>query len=157
MAKLSELINNIENAIANLDVNPHEARGEEPGQWLLVQDFLPVYIDAWEEKESTPWNYIQFKKDKTVFQAVVPVCYAPTVRKAEFMEEMLTVNFNLMHVKIAYNASDNIIALNYRINGDDFDSNNFENLIQLITYYAEMMYHVLKDEFHLKRPNVQEG
>ncbi|MBL7812652.1 MAG: hypothetical protein JNL57_10555 [Bacteroidetes bacterium] len=154
---IQELIEKTDNAIAEMGVKPEEARGQEPGQWLLMRDEIPIYLDAWTEDQSTPWNYFIFGADPTVFQVTIPFCYGPTLKKAEFLEELLTVNINLLYGKFSYNAEENVVVLVYRVPGSALDPSQIGKVIEGLGYYAEMTYHVLKDEFHLKRVLVTEN
>jgi hypothetical protein len=146
-----DLYQTVEKAIHDMGVNPEDTRGEEAGQWMLLREEMPIYLDAWEDQESNPWNYFIFEKDKSVFQVSVPFCYAPTLKRDEFLQEMLVVNLNLMYGKFTFNEKDNVAALVYRVPGSSFRTSDFQPIIDGLCYYAEMAYHVLKDEFSLKR------
>jgi hypothetical protein len=148
---LEQLSTAIEKAIHDMGVNPADTRGEETGQWMLIREEMPIYMDAWEDTESNPWNYFVFEKDKSVFQLSIPFCYAPTIKRDEFLQEMLVVNLNLLYGKFTYNEKDNVAALVYRIPGDSFQPAELQLITDGLCYYAEMAYHVLKDEFNLKR------
>lgn len=154
---LENLVYEVEKAIHDIGVNPAETRGEETGQWMLIREGMPIYLDGWEDLESNPWNYFVFEKDRSVFQISVPFCYVPTVKRNEFLEEMLTVNLNLLYGKFSYNGKDNVAALIYRIPGSSFRGGEMQQIIDGLCYYAEMAYHVLKDEFNLKRVMIEEG
>ncbi|MEK0421578.1 MAG: hypothetical protein EBV15_02565 [Bacteroidetes bacterium] len=148
---LNNLNQAVEKAIHDMGINPEDTRGDEAGQWMLLREEMPIYLDAWEDTESNPWNYFVFEKDKTVFQISVPFCYAPTLKRDEFFQEMLVVNLNLMYGKFTYNEKDNVAALVYRIPGMSFQTTDLQTIVDSLCYYAEMAYHVLKDEFNLKR------
>lgn len=94
--------------------------------------------------------------DKTTFQVSVPFCYVPTIKRDEFLEEMLVVNLNLLYGKFSYNSKDNVAALVYRIPGMSFSTEQLPVVIDALCYYTEMTYHVLKDEFSLKRVLAEE-
>lgn len=155
MGNLQTLIAEIEVAIKGMDIDPEQARGEEPGQWMLVSDFTPVFIDAWEENESTPWNYFVFESDKTVFQLIVPAYYAPTIQREAFLEELLTVNLNLHYTRFSYNPKENLVVLSMRMPGSGFNKEKLKGYIDALNYYAEMTFHVLKDEFKLKKALIE--
>ena len=53
--------------------------------------------------------------------------------------------------QFTYNEKDNVAALVYRIPGDSFQPAELQLITDGLCYYAEMAYHVLKDEFNLKR------
>ncbi|MFN5219229.1 MAG: hypothetical protein ACK5CL_10710 [Sphingomonadales bacterium] len=148
---LQDLYKAVDKAIHDMGVNPNDTRGDEQGQWMLLRDEMPIFLDAWEETSSTPWNYFVFEKDQTIFQISVPFCHAPTLRREEFLQEMLVVNLNLMYGKYTYNEKDNVVALVYRVPGLSFQEKDLQLIIDSLCYYAEMAYHVLKDEFNLKR------
>lgn len=154
---LNELTIRVEEAISAIGVQPEECRGDESGQWMLMRDDMPIYLDAWEDQESNPWNYFTFNTDRTAFQISVPFCHAPTLKRDEFMEEMLVVNLNLLYGKFAYNAKDNVMALVYRIPGSALQTDTLQQVVDGLCYYAEMTYHVLKDEFNLKRVLISEN
>jgi hypothetical protein len=69
---------------------------------------------------------------------------------------MLVVNLNLLYAKFSYNSNDNVAALVYRIPGISFHAEQLPQIIDGLCYYAEMTYHVLKDEFSLKRVLAEE-
>lgn len=154
--ELSALTALVEGALIKMGITPADARNEEQGQWFLMNEEMPIYIDAWQETESTPWNYFKFKSDATVFQITIPFCYGPTVKRNEFLEELLVVNLNLHYGKFSYNSTENVVALVYRKPGSSLLANEIPDVIDALSYYTEMAYHVLKDEFNLKRVNVQE-
>jgi hypothetical protein len=149
--ELTELIDKVVLGIKSMGLSEEDAQSDEQGQWVLLKDEMPVYIDAWKDEQSTPWNYFIFKEDQSIFQVTIPFCYAPTVKRAEFLEELLVVNLNLLSGKFSYNPKDNIVVISYRISGAQFNSENLKSIIDALAYYAEMAYHVLKDEFNLKR------
>jgi hypothetical protein len=149
--ELSKLISNIEAAILNMGLDSEESKADENGQWILLKNEMPVYIDAWEDKESTPWNYFVFQQDPSIFQITIPFVYAPTLKRNEFLQELLIVNLNLLYGKFSYNEKDNATVITYRIPGNNFNPETLVNIIDGLAYYAEMAYHVLKDEFGLKR------
>jgi hypothetical protein len=151
--KIYDIVNQ---SLEEMGIKAEEAAGTEPGQWMLMRDEMPVYIDAWEEKESTPWNYFIFGADNTIFQITIPFCYGPTLKRNEFMEELMVVNLNLLYGKFSYNTQENVVALLYRIPGNSISPAYIGQIIEGLGYYAEMCYHVLKDEFSLKRVVVQE-
>lgn len=141
----------VEDALKEMGIEPADARNDGEGQWFLMNEDMPIYIDAWEETQSTPWNYFKFKTDPTIFQVTIPFCYGPTVKKNEFFEELLTVNLNLHYGKFSYNPGENVVALVYRKPGSAVVLSEIRDAIDALGYYAEMAYHVLKDEFNLKR------
>ncbi|MBS3915937.1 MAG: hypothetical protein KG003_15680 [Bacteroidetes bacterium] len=151
------LIKKVENSLLQLGINPDDAKNEAAGQWFLMNQDMPIYIDAWEEQESTPWNYFKFREDPTVFQITVPFCYGPTLKRDEFLEELLVVNLNLHYGKFSYNTKENVVALLYRKPGSAYREEEMKDIVDALGYYAEMTYHVLKDEFNLKRVLVSES
>lgn len=153
---LEKLTALVENALNNIGIQPDDARNEGEGQWYLMNGDMPIYIDAWKENEQTPWNYFKFKNDPTIFQITVPFCYGPTLKRNEFFEELLIVNLNLHYSKFTYNSAENIVALVYRKPGSTLVSDEIKDVIDAMGYYAEMTYHVLKDEFALKRVLIEE-
>ncbi len=149
--ELNQLIKNVEDAIVEMGLSQEEATADDQGQWILLKNEMPIYLDAWQDNESTPWNYFIFESDRTVFQITVPFCYGPTLKRSEFLEELLIVNLNLHLGKFSYNSRDNVVVLSYRIPGTAFAAKSLAPTIDALAYYAEMAYHVLKDEFNLKR------
>lgn len=149
--ELKTLIGEVETAIRQMGLSAEEAQADENGQWILLKEEMPVYMDAWEDRESTPWNYFTFKQDPTIFQITIPFVFAPTIRKEDFLKELLVVNLNLLYGKFSYNEQDNATVISYRVSGSSFNQANLSAIIDGLAYYAEMAYHVLKDEFGLKR------
>lgn len=151
-----DLVLLVEKAIHDVGVDPAAARGDEEGQWLLMRNDTPIYLDAWTAEQRSPWNYFIFEEDATTFQLTIPFCYAPTLQREAFLEELLTVNLNLLYGKFTYNAKDNVVALIYRMPGLSFQPADLPRVIDGLMYYSEMAYHVLKDEFTLKRVLVEQ-
>ena len=151
-----DLVLLVEKAIHDVGVDPAAARGDEEGQWLLMRNDTPIYLDAWTAEQRSPWNYFIFEEDATTFQLTIPFCYAPTLQREAFLEELLTVNLNLLYGKFTYNAKDNVVALIYRMPGLSFQPSDLPRVIDGLMYYSEMAYHVLKDEFTLKRVLVEQ-
>ena len=149
--ELSVLIKKVEDAICQMGLAEDESKVDENGQWILLKNEMPVYMDVWQDIESTPWNYFVYKNDATVFQITIPFTYAPTVKRHEFLQELLIVNLNLMYGKFSFNEKDNATVLSYRISGHTFEPKSLDLIIDALAYYSEMAYHVLKDEFGLKR------
>jgi hypothetical protein len=73
------------------------------------------------------------------------------LKRHEFLQELLIVNLNLMYGKFSFNEKDNATVLSYRISGHTFEPKSLDLIIDALAYYSEMAYHVLKDEFGLKR------
>jgi len=113
--ELKELIQRVETGIQQSGVNPEDARSGDDGQWLLLRNETPIYIDAWLDEQSSPWNYFLFETDRSVFQITLPFCYAPTLQREAFLEELLTVNLNLLYGKFSFNSRDNVVVLSYRV------------------------------------------
>ena len=112
-----------------------------------MRNETPIYLDAWAAEQKSPWNYFIFEEDTTTFQLTIPFCYAPTLQREAFLEELLTVNLNLLYGKFTYNAKDNVVALIYRLPGLRFQPADLTHVMDGLMYYSEMAYHVLKDEF----------
>ncbi len=148
---IQDLISVVETGIQKTGVNPEDARSGDDGQWLMLRNETPIYIDAWIDDQSSPWNYFIFEKDRSIFQVTLPFCYAPTLQREQFFEELLTVNLNLISAKFSFNAKDNVVVISYRCAGSQFQPESLNDIIDGLSYYCEMAYHVLKDEFHLKR------
>jgi len=155
--EFKDLVFQVEKAIHDVGVDPAAARGDEEGQWLLMRNDTPIYLDAWVAEQRSPWNYFIFEEDATTVQMTIPFCYAPTLQREAFLEELLTVNLNLLYGKFTYNANDNVVALIYRLPGLSFQPADLPRVIDGLMYYSEMAYHVLKDEFTLKRVLVEES
>lgn len=154
--ELKDLIFMVDQAIHDLGVDPKAAKGDEEGQWVLMRNDTPIYLDAWQAEQKSPWNYFIFDEDPTTFQLTIPFCYTPTLQREAFLEELLTVNLNLLFGKFTYNAKDNVVALIFRVPGISFQPKELSTVIDGLMYYSEMGYHVLKDEFNLKRVLVEE-
>jgi hypothetical protein len=154
--ELKDLISLVDEAIEKMGVNPADARNEAEGQWFLMNEEMPIYLDAWTVPESNPWNYFKHKEDQTIFQVTIPFCYVPTLKRNEFLEELLTVNLNLQYGGFSMNPNENIIVLSYRKPGSALRWQDVREVIDALGYYAEMVYHVLKDEFNLKRVLISE-
>lgn len=153
---LKDLYNLIEEAIEKMGVNPADTKNAGEGQWFLMNDDMPIYLDAWADPEKKPWNFYKFDEDPTVFQVTIPLCYAPTLKRNEFFEELLTLNLFLHYGKLSYNAAENVVVLVYRKPGSALRWQEVREVIDALGYYAEMVYHVLKEEFNLKRVAVTE-
>jgi hypothetical protein len=57
----------------------------------------------------------------------------------------------------SFNAPENVVVLVYRKPGSSLLASEIPDVIDALGYYAEMTYHVLKDEFNLKRVAIEEG
>lgn len=147
----------VEEKLNSIGVQAEDARTGDDGQWMLLRNETPIYIDAWEDRESTPWNYFVFQQDPSVFQITVPFCYGPTLKRSEFLEELLVVNLNLLNAKFSFNSNDNVVVLSARISGSSLGGLDLAATIDGLCYYGEMAYHVLKDEFNLKRVLSEQG
>ncbi len=155
--ELQDLFALVDGAIEKIGVNPADAKNEGEGQWFLMNEDMPIYIDAWAENESNPWNYYKFAADPTIFQVTIPFCYVPTLKRNEFLEELLTVNINLQYGKFSFNPGENVVALVFRKPGSTLHESEIKDVIDALGYYAEMTYHVLKEEFNLKRVEVEQA
>ena len=67
-----DLVLLVEKAIHDVGVDPAAARGDEEGQWLLMRNDTPIYLDAWTAEQRSPWNYFIFEEDATTFQLTIP-------------------------------------------------------------------------------------
>ena len=87
----------------------------------------------------------------------VPFVLGPTLKREAFWEELMTVNLNLHFAKFTYNSKENVVALVWRKPGSALNESEIKSALDSLFYYNQMIFEVLKDEFALKRVNIEEA
>lgn len=76
----------IEASIKGLGFDPQQAKGKAEGQWSIVIKDATVWIDLFNFKD---------KPEKYYLQVMSPLCRVPDRKNAEFMQDLLEINFNM--------------------------------------------------------------
>lgn len=67
----------VDDAIADLGLNPEETRGQQEGQWNLKKGRFDIMVDVWEQEQ------------QYIFQVVAPLCGMPDENREAFMQHLL--------------------------------------------------------------------
>lgn len=86
MEDLNKYYSKVDEAITLVGIDPELCRGKEDGQWNLMSEDLEVWIDVMYVEES----------ESTYFQVMAPVCQLPSSMLAEFCQEVLEINYQLV-------------------------------------------------------------
>lgn len=85
--------NLFEEALADYQIDPSSARGQQPGQWNLKLGSASVWVDIFQSKDAqgnlTNYGY---------FQVMAPVCDVPVNNQHVFTKELLEINHGLYGV-----------------------------------------------------------
>lgn len=85
--------NLFEEALADYQIDPASARGQQPGQWNLKLGSASVWVDIFQSKDAqgnlTNYGY---------FQVMAPVCDVPVNNQHVFTKELLEINHGLYGV-----------------------------------------------------------
>lgn len=85
--------NLFEEALADFQIDPAAARGQQPGQWNLKLGSASVWADIFQSKDAqgnlTNYDY---------FQVMAPVCDVPVNNQHLFTKELLEINHGLYGV-----------------------------------------------------------
>ena len=125
MANIQEFYTIVEEAIAELGVDPIECRdNKEPGAWALMRGNQEVWIDCW---------YIE-EEDSVYFQVLAPVFEIPANTPVPFYREVLEVNYNLFGV--AFGIYKDMLALKVIREAEGMDKMEALNMITRVGTYA---------------------
>jgi len=91
--ELSVLIKSVEDAIRKMGLAEDESKADENGQWILLKNEMPVYIDVWQDSESTPWNYFVFKEDASVFSDYHTVYVCAHIKAKRILARIIDCKF----------------------------------------------------------------
>ncbi len=144
----------IEQSINILGIDPMQSRCSEAGQWLLYNGDTEIYVDLWEQKEMTGWQY--FQPDGytlNVFQVLAPICYLPidqTLLK-QLYEELLENNLNMLFASYTVNKAENMLAVKFRRICNSLKQEDVIEAIESVGYYAETTKNILEERYGVKR------
>lgn len=144
----------IEQSINILGIDPMQSRCSEPGQWLLFNGDTEIYVDLWEQKEMTGWQYFQPEGyTLNIFQVLAPICYLPDDPKLrkQFYEELLENNLNLLFAAFTVNTSENMLAVKFRRICNSLKQEDIIEAIESVGYYAETTKDILEERYGVKR------
>lgn len=153
MEKLKEYSAIIEEGLKILGVKPEDTRGDEPGQWLVFNGETEIYIDLWEQKEMTNWQYFKPEGHNTfVFQVLSPVCKLPKSEQLKtFYEDILHYNLNMLFASFTINTDEQMLAAKFRRIGSEMRVEDVIEAIESVGYYSEVIGKVLSEKYATPR------
>lgn len=122
----------VDDAIADLGLNPEEVRGDQPGQWNLKKGKFDIMVDVWEQEKHF------------LFQVVAPLCTMPEENKEAFLLFLLQKNYGLSGV--AYATMDDTVFLKHTTEAGSLTKENIVNILTKIAFYAEQSSFVPSEE-----------
>jgi hypothetical protein len=142
--------NLIEEALTTLGVNKENARCSEPGQWLIFNGETEVYVDLWEQKTDSGWNYFQPEGyNLHVFQVLAPICKLPEGDDMlqAFYEDLLQNNLNLLFASYIINKDEQMLAVKFRRICNAIKLEDVIEAIESVGFYAELTRGVLTQKY----------
>ncbi len=128
---IQKYYNLVDDAIAELGLNPGETRGEQPGQWNLKKGDFDIMIDVWEQEKHF------------LFQIVSPLCSLPDDNKEEFLLYLLQKNYGMS--SLAYAIMEDSVFLKHTTEAHSLTKENIVALLTKTAFYAEQSSFVPKE------------
>lgn len=113
----------VDDAIADLGLNPEETRGQQEGQWNLKKGRFDIMVDVWEQEQ------------QYIFQVVAPLCGMPDENREAFMQHLLEKNYGLS--SLAYAILNDTVFLKYTTEARSMIKEHTVAVLTKIAFYAE--------------------
>ncbi|HRG02351.1 MAG: YbjN domain-containing protein [Bacteroidia bacterium] len=113
----------VDDAIADLGLNPEETRGQQEGQWNLKKGRFDIMVDVWEQEQ------------QYIFQVVAPLCGMPDENREAFMQHLLEKNYGLS--SLAYAILNDTVFLKYTTEARSMIKEHIVAVLTKIAFYAE--------------------
>jgi hypothetical protein len=151
--QLAEAIKVFETTInKHLSLSPEKIRCENEGEYIVNRDKTELYVDIWQPKEPTQWQYFDREKVAGVFQIVAPICHYPDDEHlALFLEELAHLNFHLFFGKFIANAQQRVISIQYKRVLNGLNETEIIEPLEAVGYYAENLKEYLMEKYHVKK------
>lgn len=146
MANIKEFYTLVEDAIAQLGVDPNNCRDdEENGAWALMRGNQEIWVDCW---------YVE-DEDKIFFQVLAPVFEVPENMTVEFYRELLETNYSLFGV--SFGIYKNMLALKAIRDANGMDVEEALSIISNVGAYASEQTPALSIKYLGVDPNIGEN
>ncbi|MDA8886248.1 YbjN domain-containing protein [Bacteroidia bacterium] len=137
----------------HLQLKPEQTRCENEGEYIVKRgDATELYIDIWQPKESTQWQYFDRNNIAGIFQIVAPVCeYPADEHLGMFMEELAHLNFHLFSAKFIANSEQRIVSIQFKRVLEGINETEIIEPLEAVGYYAENLKEYLAEKYHVKK------
>ena len=139
--------------LKHLNMKPREIRCENEGEYIIVRgESTELYIDIWQPKESSQWQYFDREQIAGIFQIVSPICeYPPQEHISQFMEELAHLNFHLFSAKFIANAEQKVVSIQFKRVLEGLNETEIIEPLEAVGYYAENLKEYLAEKYHVKK------
>ncbi len=136
----------------HLQLKPEQTRCENEGEYIINRDKTEVYVDLWQPKEPTQWQYFDRETVAGVFQIVAPVCFYPEPEHLPmFLEELAHLNFHLFYGSFIANSQEKVVSIQYKRVLDGLNDTEIIEPLEAVGYYAENLKEYLAEKYHVKK------
>lgn len=151
--QLSEAISLFEKTIStHFKLEPKDIRCENEGEYIVNRDKTELYIDIWQPKESSQWQYFDRENVAGVFQIVAPICKYPNDEHlALFLEELAHLNFHLFFGSFIANSTERMVSIQFKRVLHGLNETEIVEPLEAVGYYAENLKEYLAEKYHVKK------
>jgi hypothetical protein len=149
---VKETIALFENTLEIFELTPEETRCEGEGEYLIRMDPIELYIDIWQPKEPSQWQYYPSETPETVFQVIAPICRYPKPEQfPAFASELLHMNFHLHYAALILNAEEEIAAVKFKRPAAGLTREGIVEPIEAVGFYATHIASYLGRKFNAQQ------
>ena len=151
--QLSDAISLFESTIkSHLNLTPDQTRCENEGEYIISRDKTELYIDLWQPKDVSQWQYFNREEIAGIFQIVAPICFYPAPEHLQqFLEELAHLNFHLFFGSFIANSQEKVISIQYKRVLNGLNETEIIEPLEAVGYYAENLKEYLAEKYHVKK------
>lgn len=137
----------------HLQLKPEQTRCENEGEYIIQRgEKTELYVDIWQPKETTQWQYFDRQNIAGIFQIVAPICQYPADEHvAMFMEELAHLNFHLFSASFIANSEQRIVSIQFKRVLEGLNETEVIEPLEAVGYYAENLREYLAEKYHVKK------
>lgn len=130
----------VERTIQEQGIDPATCRGEQPMQWFLRRGSATVLLFLRESQHSTGEN-------RVVFVAISPMMEVPTdpTKRSQLAWRLLEINHQFIFER--FTTAEGWVYLSSARPVDGLDSGEIVDMVESLSYYADMFDDMLQNEF----------
>ncbi len=151
--QITEAISLFEKSIKeHLNLTPAETRCENDGEYIIKRENIELYIDLWQPKEPSQWQYFNREEIAGIYQVVAPICFYPEPEHLPlFLEELAHLNFHLFFGSFIANSQEKVISIQYKRVLNGLNETEVIEPLEAVGYYAENLQQYLMEKYHVKK------
>jgi hypothetical protein len=141
-----------ENVKKHLGLKPEEIRCENEGEYIVNRNDTELYIDIWQPKETSQWQYFDRNEIAGIYQIVAPICFYPAEENLQmFLEELAHLNFHLFYGSFIANSQEKIVSIQFKRILTGLNETEIVEPLEAVGYYAENLKEYLAEKYHVKK------